>query len=398
MHLVIVSPFPPNTTGISQYSYYISRALAQSGVFSRITVLAGAAFPSQSNIPTAPVAVERVWQTEHLDATRLILARLRRLTPDLVWFNLGASIFGQSPLANLVGCLSPGLAQRSGYPTIVTLHELVELADLRALNAPGGPFARLGARLLTNFSTRADVVCLTMRRYVEWFKLHRPSVRCMHIPIGAYDLPENLPEPATQKLLLFTTQAPYKGIELLLEAHRLLLPNYPALQLTISGMPHPRFPAYSENLRQKYGYHPGVHWIGQVRQEEVRSLFQNAQLIILPYTASTGSSSVLFQAAMWGRPAVVSDLEEIRSMVSEIGLQVDIFKTGDIASLLQAIQAQLNDPKRRKAQVEHNMRSIMRMLPEHIASLYLQAFNLALQASDSPKRLKIPLSDQTGSI
>ena len=73
---------------------------------------------------------------------------MKQLNPDLIWFNLGASIFGKSPLSNLSGLLTPMSAAR-WFPTVVTLHEVVELADLRALNAPGGPFASLGARLLT---------------------------------------------------------------------------------------------------------------------------------------------------------------------------------------------------------------------------------------------------------
>jgi len=41
MHLAVVSPFPPAITGIGQYGYHVTRALAMSRAFEQITVLAG---------------------------------------------------------------------------------------------------------------------------------------------------------------------------------------------------------------------------------------------------------------------------------------------------------------------------------------------------------------------
>ena len=96
------------------------------------------------------------------------------------------------------------------FPTVVTLHELVELADLRALNAPGGALAPLGARLLTRVATQADVICLTMQHYADW--LSARGVDCAHIPIGAYHEPELLEETESCELLFFTTLGTIQGI------------------------------------------------------------------------------------------------------------------------------------------------------------------------------------------
>jgi hypothetical protein len=169
MHLVIVSPFPPAITGIGQYGYHVTRALANSGLFARLTVLAGAAQNGESSEHPNHLGLTEIdycWQPDSFRARQAILSRLKRLNPDLVWFNLGASIFGKSPLFNLVGLLTSMSAMRR-IPTVATLHELVELADLRTLNAPGGRLAPLGARLLTKIATQADVVCLTMQHYAD---------------------------------------------------------------------------------------------------------------------------------------------------------------------------------------------------------------------------------------
>ena len=98
------------------------------------------------------------------------------MNPDLVWFNAGASIFGRSPWLNVSGLLTPMFMQHMGIPTVVTVHELAELTDLRALNAPGGVFAKAGARLLTKISSQADLVCLTMKNYAEWLAARGPSL------------------------------------------------------------------------------------------------------------------------------------------------------------------------------------------------------------------------------
>lgn len=390
MNLAIVSPYPPEITGIGQYGYHVSRSLAQSEQFSRIAVLAGSRATSPNKVLPSTMTVDYVWKPDHLGIGRAILADLQRLNPDLVWFNLGASVFGRSPLANLIGYMSLLLVQLSGLPTVVTLHELVELTDLKTLNAPGGRLAIIGARLLTQIVSRADVVCLTIQRYVSWFSTHKPNLACVHIPIGAYYNPECLQDATSPELLFFSTLAPYKGLEVLLSAYLSLLPWQPNLRLTIAGTEHPRFPGYAESMREKYAHLPGVRWLGKVPEEQIRPLFEQAQIVILPYLASTGSSSVILQAGMWGRALVASDIPEIRLLSKENGLDVNFFTNRDPVSLAEAIKFLIASPVSRKAQIEHNFNALQHLRPEATCRAYLQAFNIALEARQSPKRINIP--------
>ncbi len=394
-NLIIVSPFPPNITGIGQYGYHISRSLAQTGKLSKITVIAGDQTAHSRSMLSPSFIVEHAWQPDKVNVLPAILSSIYRLRPDLVWYNLGASIFGRSPLTNLMGFLSLSMIKASGIPTIVTLHELVELADLKSLHAPGGALARSGARLLTSLATQADVVCLTMHRYVDWFSSHHPEVHCVHIPIGAYRAPELLPEPEGLELLFFTTLAPYKGLEVLLDAYRSLTPRYPALRLTIAGTEHPRFPGYAAHLRQEYGVVPGIRWLGQVPEDQVQSLFAKTQIVVMPYLASTGSSSVMYQAAMWGRAMIASDLAETKAVAGESELSVEFFPNRDVDSLAGAIRSLLDSPDRRRAQVEHNFAAIQATRPEETARLYIKAFNQALAAHNKPEQIPIPVMAST---
>src|SRR6266540_1781984 len=388
MHLVIVSPFPPSITGIGQYGYHVTRSLATSGLFSQLTILAGSAKNGQHPNHLGLTEIDYCWQPDSLNARQTILSRVKRLNPDLIWFNLGASIFGKSPLHNVSGSLTPMFAKQMGFPTIVTLHELVEFADLRALNAPGGPFAPMGARLLTRIATYADVICLTMQHYKEL--LASRQLDCAHIPIGAYHEPELLNESDSQELLFFTTLAPFKGLELLIEAFCRLRKKYPRLKLNIAGAEHARFSNYTRELRTRFDGMEGVHWLGQIPEDQVMNLFRESQIIVLPYTASTGSSSVLYQAATWGRAVIASDLEEICTLANENNLQIEFFKAGNIESLCTSIQSLLDSPMKRRLQAEHNFKSILPAHPGETGKKYISAFNRALEKRNSAKRIHLP--------
>jgi glycosyltransferase involved in cell wall biosynthesis len=386
MHLVIVSPFPPSITGIGQYGYHVTRALANSGLFSRISVLAGSAESGHHPNHLGLTEVDYCWQPDSLNARQAILSRLNRLSPDIVWFNLGASIFGKSPLANLSGLFAPMSSARL-FPTVVTLHELVELADLRRLNAPGGALAPLGARLLTSLATQADVVCLTMRHYAEW--LSRRGADCEHIPIGAYHEPDLLKEADSCELLFFTTLAPYKGLELLIRAFTQLSLEHPSLRLTIAGTNHARFPNYANDLKSQFHQAHNIEWLGQVPEEKVKDLFQRAQIVILPYAASTGSSSVLYQAATWGRAVVASDLKEIQKVTVENNLRVEFFENNNLTSLCDAIRRLLSSPSLRGAQARHNYNAIQSLRPQVTCYRYVEVFNRALEKRQSTKRIPL---------
>jgi glycosyltransferase involved in cell wall biosynthesis len=390
MHLVVVSPFPPAITGVGQYGYYITRALAKLGCFSRITVLAGSFINGEKVNHLGLTEVDYCWEPGQLNARQAILSRVKRLSPDLVWFNLRMGMFGESPLLSISGLLAPMLVRWMGYPTVVTFHEMVELSDLAALNAPGGKLAPLGARFITGLATQADVVCLTMQNHLNWFARRRPHLDCVHIPHGAVSDPLLLDEPDKTELLMFNMLAPFKGVELLLEAFPILKRKYPALRLSIAGEEHPRFPGYAKYLRERYADVEGVCWLGKVADEDVIELFRVANILVLPYSASTGSSSVLYSAATWGRAIVASDLREIRELAREQNFQIEFFENGNADSLQAAIQTLFSSPERRRSQTQHNFRSIQNARIEITCHRYLRAFNRALEKRQSLKRIPIP--------
>jgi len=390
MHLAIVSPFPPAITGIGQYGYHVTRALAKSGSFSRVTVLAGSQANGQTPNHLGLTEIEYCWQPGSLNARQAILSRVKRLSPDLVWFNLRIGMFGESPWQSLSGLLAPMFTRWMGYPTVVTFHEMVELSDFHLLKAPGGPFAPLGARLITDLATQADVVCLTMQKHLDWFSRKRPNLDCIHIPHGAFNDPVLLDENGKAELLLFNMLAPFKGVELLLDVFPSLKMEYPHLRLTIAGEEHPRFPGYAQSIKNRFAGLDGIQWLGKIPDEDVVELFRRAKIVVLPYSASTGSSSVLYRAATWGRAVVASDLSEIRALTQEGNFQVEFFENGNAVELRNAISTLLALPEKRHAQIQNNFKAIQSARLEITCHRYLQAFNRALEKRKSLKRIPVP--------
>jgi len=390
MHLVIVSPFPPTITGIGQYGYHITRALAMSNAFERVTVLAGSQINEGIPNHLGKTEIEYCWEPGQLNAQQAIMSRVKRLNPDLVWFNLRIGMFGESPWLSVAGLLAPMLSRWMGYPTVVTFHEMVELSDFHMLNAPGGSLAPLGARLITTIATQADVVCLTMQKHIDWFAKQHPQVDCIHIPLGAYNEPVLMEETDTTELLLFNMLAPFKGVELLLEIFPLLRAEFPHLRLTIAGVEHPRFSGYARSIMDRYSDMDGIVWLGKISDEHVVEVFRRAQIIVLPYKASTGASSTLHQAAACGRAIVASDLTELRALAREGQFQIEFFENGNSGSLRNAIRDLLLSPTKRQAQVQNNFKAIQSVRIEITCYRYLQAFNRALEKRKSLKRIPIP--------
>ena len=390
MHLVVVTPFPPAITGVGQYGYHVTRAFAKSGAFSRITVLAGSQANGERPNHLGSTEVEYCWAPGQWNARQAILSRVKRLNPDLIWFNLRTAMFGESPWLSLSGLLAPILARWLGYPTVVTFHEMVELSDFQALNAPGGLFAPLGARVITNLATQSDVVCLTMQKHLDWFAKERPSVDCLHIPLGAYHDPILMDEGEGAELLLFNMFAPFKGVELLLEVFPALKKGYPRLQLTLAGEEHPRFHGYVQSIKNRFARLESVRWLGNIPDEDVSELFRRTQIVVLPYKASTGASSALYQAAAHGRAIVASDLSELRALAHEGQFQIEFFENGNAESLSDALRVLLASPEKRRAQAQHNFTAIQSARIEITCQRYLQAFNRALEKRNSLKRIPIP--------
>jgi len=381
MHLGIISPFPPEISGVGQYGWNVTQGLARTGHFRAITVLAGdhPTPPGDQPPESERVAVRRVWSRDDPRVTTKLLRAITAERPDVLWFNLGFTVFGASRVINFFGLSAPMLARRMGFPVVITLHEIFEATQLNTLGLRNGHITAWGAQAATRMLLQADVVCVTLQRYQMELETRYGVRNVRHLPHGAFSSPQFLSRSmdAPHNILIFATFAPYKGLPLLLQAFEQVKRDFPDATLTIAGSDHPRFPGYLAAMRASANGASGIHWLGPQSEVELREAFARASVVVAPYLATTGSSSVIHRAAAFGRPLVVSDLPEMRVLAQEENLRMDYAPAGEVGPLAEVLTRLLSDPQRQFEMAQHNLAVLQKMTLDHTCARYVEFFNQA---------------------
>ncbi len=89
MKICLVTTFPPSQGGLSEYGLHIARELHRNP-FIRLTVLADKISLAEPELEG--YSVQRCWSFDNPASSIHILNAIRKLKPDVVWFNLLFSI------------------------------------------------------------------------------------------------------------------------------------------------------------------------------------------------------------------------------------------------------------------------------------------------------------------
>jgi glycosyltransferase involved in cell wall biosynthesis len=95
---------------------------------------------------------------------------------------------------------------------------------------------------------------------------------------------------------------------------------------------------------------------------------------VLPYSATTGASSVLHRAAAVGRPVLASDLPDLRAAAEDEGLLAGYVPPNDPPALAAALEALLADRPRQAAWAQHNLERMRGMTLAQTCARYLELF------------------------
>jgi glycosyltransferase involved in cell wall biosynthesis len=232
-----------------------------------------------------------VWRTERA---------LARLAPDVVHVQwLPSPRFDVRWLANVVG----------RYPTVFTAHDVFTRRP-RSAEAWG---AALG--LVDRVVVHSD---RAVEQLAELGVARRRLARILHPVFTDGAGAESAGEPAGQTLLFFGLVREYKGLDVLLRALPEIVGRVPGARLVVAGEPlESAAPLLA--LADELELNGAVEWrLHFVREQEMAELFAAAACAVLPYR-ELDSSGVLAMALGHGRPAVVTDVGSLGTIVREYG-------------------------------------------------------------------------------
>lgn len=406
MRIAIVTTHPPGQGSLNEYAYHFVRFLRQKPEVNEIILLADELPPGQqydfaperSNGSKAgdadlappigaPVRVVPCWRFGAWNNALRILAAVRRTRPDIVFFNLQFATFGDSKAPAALGLSAPALVKAAGYPTVVLLHNIMETVDLKSAGFGANRLMEAAihffGKIVTRLLLTADLVALTIPKYVETLQQKYGAANVFLAPHGSFDEEATLPDfdlpPGPLQIMTFGKFGTYKKVDTLIEAFELLhTDKRPPLELVIAGSDSPNAPGYLAEARQKYSHVPGLRFTGYVAEEDVPRLFSEAAAVVFPYTSTTGSSGVLHQAGSYAKAAVLPRLGDFAELIAEEGYTGEFFEPEDRQSLAQAIARVIDQPERRREIGAQNFAASRGILIEEVVDWYLLHFETLL--------------------
>lgn len=355
LRIGVVTAFPPGRNSLNEYGYHLVRHLSRLEEVSDVVVYRDETDAGEP-APLDRVAFEPSWTFNDVRTVPRVARAVARTRPDAVILNLQFATFGDKRVPGALGLLLPALLRARGVPTLVILHNLADNVDMQDAGFAGSAFTAklmtLAGRILTRALLRADIVALTIPRYVEFLRDSYGATNALLAPHGSFEeiaKPSFGVPPGRRTIMAFGKWGTYKTVDLLVEAYRILLARgYDDLRLVLAGTDSPNSPGYMAEAAERYADVPHIEMPGYIAEEEVAPLFLSASVVAFPYTSTTGSSGVLHQAGEYGRAAVLPRIGDLVDVIEEEGFQGVYFEPGDAGSLADALALVLDDPERRE--------------------------------------------------
>jgi glycosyltransferase involved in cell wall biosynthesis len=378
MKICLVTAFPPSREALNEYGFHIARELQ---VIPELDVtIMGDDYPGDEP-ELEGFSVVRCWRFNSLQNPVRLLRAIRKIQPDVVWFNLGFASFGGKPLPAFVGIGTPALVRMAGFYTHITLHQLMETVDLKDA---GIRFPRLykGAGFVATqmvlFANSVSVLLPAYRSIIrEKYRRGSVYVRQHGILSGRPEYPDFAKRGnPVHRILALGKWGTYKRLEPLLEAFETVSAKVPNVELVIAGTDHPKAQGYLASVEAACGARPKIRFAGYVGEDQLGELFQSTSIAVMPYTSSAGSSGVAHLACAYGVPIVASDIPDFRQLANEEGLAIQFFETGNTKSLADGLIEVLENPERQPEMAIQNFSAALRMSMPEVIRQYLRTFDL----------------------
>ena len=370
MRIAVVTTHPPGTGTLNEYGYHFVEALRQKPEVSEVILLVdhlennvdylelqNRISNQDQDVPQAPMQVVPCWRFNDRFNSYHIVKAVKKVQPDCVLFNIQFASFGDQQIAAALGLLAPKLVRSAGFLTMVLLHNIMETADLSsagfAKNRLKEAVLRTGGDIFTRFILGADLVALTIPKYVEILTEKYGADNVLLAPHGSFDGNATTPTfdlpDGPMQIVTFGKFGTYKKVEGLIEAvEQLRSEGLDELELVIAGTDSPNAAGYLAGVQEQYRDVEGLSFTGYVAEDDVPRLFSEAATVVFPYTSTTGSSGVLHQSSLYGTAAVMPKIGDFAELISEEGYDGEYFEPNSVDSLADAIRRIVTDDDRRR--------------------------------------------------
>jgi glycosyltransferase involved in cell wall biosynthesis len=414
MRICLVATFPPSGRQLNEYAFHVARELQRNPDI-ELTILADELtdydFATDKNgnaIKTSQLAelpgfnVIRCWKFGGMANSVRLLKTIRRLKPDVVWYNLVFSTFAtpEKPFAAFAGLSAPALTRAAGFFTHITLHHIVEHVDFAAAGVRREKLIRMGSYLATKALLKADSVSVLLPGYLRTLA---SKYSAQNVLLGSHGTFASNPSPPDfakrgnpdLRILAIGHWGTYKRLETLIEAFPAVLKRIPNARLIIAGANQHTKAGYWESIRDAQPAGLPIEFRGYVSEEAIPELFQSTSVLALPYDSATGSSGPAHQACEYGVPIVCADIGDLREMAADEGMAIRFYRVGDAADLAEQFIEILASPDLQHQMAEQNFAAGVEMSMASVVRNYLRWFELhkckrAIQKAErllGPRRL-----------
>jgi glycosyltransferase involved in cell wall biosynthesis len=382
MKICLVTAFPPSRRGLNEYGYHIARELQADSLLS-VTVLGDEIEPGKEELPD--FEVQRCWKFNSMANPLKLLKAVRDIRPDVVWFNLLFSTFGNEPVPAFNGLTTPALTRMAGFYTHVTLHHLMDNVDLSHAGVRSQRLYRAAGSMATRMLLTANSVSVLLPAYrrtlIEKYRGENVHFRAHGILSARPEYPNlALRGNPEHRILAFGKWGTYKRLELLIDAFKIISKQLPNVRLVVAGENHPTTPGYVESIAAQTANNDRVEFTGYVAEENLQNLFSTATLLVMPYSSATGSSGVAHLACQYGVPIICADIDDFRDMANDEGLAIDFYQRGRPENLAEKIMELVQSPERQYEMAEANFYAALRMTMPQIMRRYLRSFDVHQRA------------------
>ncbi len=341
MKIAILSCFYPYRGGISQFNAALWEELGKDNevkAFNFKRQYPGILFPGKTQFVTADDEAKEIPSEALLDTINPLTfyttyKSILRWKPDIVVVRYWMSWFAPS-----LGFITRRL-RKKGIKIISILDNIIP-HEPHFFDAPFNRYFLSGS---DGYVTLCDAVACDLLQI-------KPDARYTVIPHPLYshfgqkqDRNEALHslglDPEKKTLLFFGLIREYKGLDILLDAFKMLDSSY---QLIIAGEPYGSFERYQAQIDALPSDHKVSCSLCYIKDSQVSAYFSGADLCVLPYRSATqsGVSAISFHFEV---PMLVTDVGGLKETIADKG-------TGMLAeditpeAVKKGVEAYFNDP------------------------------------------------------